>query len=365
MGRILPSIFICAVGAAAVLIGATYFNFISKRIYEDSTEHLEEIYGQVNRSFESFVERNWGLLNGWSDALALAEGTVDEKIPGYIAQRREYWGFSEFYFLSEDGMCMTLDGTRSAMDLGAALEDLTERKEPVMAGTTLEDGQGITVFAVPVKERSYNGFGFSAIAVSYTNADIARSLNVDAFSGKAKCFVIRKDGDVLLSPQTGGGVFANYYVYLKAASDLSQEKLSRILDDWESGTPGLVSCRVGNEAQYILYQPVGYQDYVLLSVVPQSVVSAGFLSVQHTTALVLVAIFLLIGIMVIAPIIASNLKRSRKSRTELQYREYMFGVLSNSVDDIFIMLDAKDNSVDYISPNIERLLGISHAEEMR
>ena len=70
--RLLPSFLICIAGIAAVLIGVIYFDFISQRIYEDSTDHLSEIYGQVNRAFGAFVEKNWGLLDSWSDYLVLA-----------------------------------------------------------------------------------------------------------------------------------------------------------------------------------------------------------------------------------------------------------------------------------------------------
>ena len=45
-GKLLPLILTGAAVAAAVLIGVVYFNFISKRIYEDSTNHLEELYVQ-------------------------------------------------------------------------------------------------------------------------------------------------------------------------------------------------------------------------------------------------------------------------------------------------------------------------------
>lgn len=42
----------------------------------------------------------------------------------------------------------------------------------------------------------------------------------------------------------------------------------------------------------------------------------------------------------------------------------MFSVLSNNVDDIFLMLNTEDFSVEYVSPNIERILGISQSEAM-
>ncbi len=58
LGRILPGFLTCLIGIVALMIGIVYFSFISRRIYEDSTDHLEEIYSQVNRSFGAFVDRN-------------------------------------------------------------------------------------------------------------------------------------------------------------------------------------------------------------------------------------------------------------------------------------------------------------------
>lgn len=357
-GKILMSFLILIVCVAVVLIGVFYFKYISRSIYEDSTDHLGEIYGQVNRSFGAFVEKNWGLLNSWNEYMTVSKDDKKSDISEFISKEQKYWGFSEFYFLSKDKTCKPLSGTKNGLELEEGWDSLLEKKEPVMAGGTLTDKQDVIVFAVPVNHGEYKGFGFEAVAISYTNADIASSLNVDAFSGQAKCCVIHNDGSVLLSTQTGGSVFDNYLVYLKAASDIGEKRLKKIQEDWESGTSGLLQCEIGDVNQCILYQPVGYQDYILLSVVPQNVVSAGFLSVQKTTTNVLLIIFLLVGTAVIALIVVRSYKQSRKSKIKLQYRELMFDVLSNSVDDIFIMLDHEDQTVDYISPNIERLLGI-------
>ena len=363
--KFLPLILMGIVGVAVIIIGVVYFDFISQRIYEDSTGHLEEIYGQVNRSFGIFVERNWGLLDSCDDYFALAEETDGAAIGDFIADKKDYWGFSEFYFLSYDGSCMTTSGEKSSMDLGEAWDLLIDRREPIMAGQALPGGKEVTVFAAPVRPGTYKDFSFDVIAVSYTNADLADSLEVDAFSGQAKCFVIHDDGSVLLSTQTGGSVFGNYLTYLKAASDMDEAGFEQMQSDWRGGVSGLVQCKLGDVSHCILYQPVGYQDYILLSVVPRSVVSAGFLSVQQTTIGVLAVIFLLIGAMAVAPIILRSRQQSRMDRMELRYRERMFDVLSNSVDDIFLMLNAANQRVDYISPNIERLLGIPVEEAQK
>ncbi len=359
LGKIVPVFLLTAVAVSAVLIGAVYYNFMSQKIYEDSTGYLSEIYGQVNRSFATFVEKNWGVLDGWNGYISSCSDSEAEK---FLKNRQEYWGFSEFYFLAADKSYITPDGKTGQMQLDDTWDDLVTGGEPVMISEKLADGQDTVVFAVPSEHGEYKGTEFDAIAVSYTNAALAESLNVDAFSGNAKCFIIRNDGDVLLSTQAGGSVFGNYLVYLRAASDLGEENISAMEADWKNGESGLLRCEIGGVSHCLLYQPVGYRDFYLLSSVPQSAVSAGFLSVQNTTMLVLAIIFTLVGATVIAVVIVRSRRQSRINKTELQYRERMFDVLSNSVDDIFIMLDSEKQTVDYISPNIERLLGITLQE---
>ena len=47
-----------------------------------------------------------------------------------------------------------------------------------------------------------------------------------------------------------------------------------------------------------------------------------------------------------------------KKDAEIQYHDELFSTLSNNVDDIFVMLDGTTYAVDYISPNVERLIGL-------
>ena len=62
-------------------------------------------------------------------------------------------------------------------------------------------------------------------------------------------------------------------------------------------------------------------------------------------------------------IIIMIIRRSRlniKSKnTQILYRDELFKKLSMNVDDVFLMADAKTARVDYVSPNAEKLLGIT------
>lgn len=106
------------------------------------------------------------------------------------------------------------------------------------------------------------GFDHGAIAISYTNADLAKIIRTAAFSGKSLSLVIYPDGRIALSTKEGGGVFSNYLTYLRAGSDLSDEQLDQMHLDWEDGEKGAIVCKLGDEGYYISYMPLGYRDFV-------------------------------------------------------------------------------------------------------
>lgn len=365
IGKAIMPIVSVAAAIGIAFIGIKYYKYTSNSIYDDTASHLNEIYSQVNRSFGSFAERNRAILYGWEKTLVFSDDEEKINIANFIAEEQENWNFSDFYFISENKTAMTLNGDISDVDFGSAWELLMNEKKNIMAGHKLADGREVTVFAVPAEHAEYNGFTYDAIAISYTNADIVSSLNVDAFSGTSKCFIIHEDGSVLLSTQTGGNVFDNYLVYLEAVSDLDEAKLEEIRTDWELSNSNILQCNIKGDTYCILYQPVGFQNLILLSIVPQEVLNSGFLDVQKTTVYVLVSIFMLLASITIAYMVIRNHKRSHETRMELQYRERMFDVLSNSVNDIFIMVNSDNGEVNYVSPNIERLLGIQSRDAQK
>ncbi len=353
---------LCIVGAAIIWIVGSYFRYVSLQVYENSASHLAEVYGQVNNSFSAFLEKNWGILNDWIHDLQERD---QDGISAFLADRQRYWKFSQFYFLAEDGSCVTPEGETQHLALEDSKDALFQDGTRIMSNETLANGQSVTLFAIPVPEGVFRGLRYRAIAISYTNADMIRSLTVDAFSGQSVCFVVHTDGRVLLSTQQGGSIFGNYLTYLQAGSDLDAQALARLRQDWEDGIPGVLRCQIGGVDHYIFYQSVGYQDCVLLGVVPESAASASLTQIQQATVNALVKVFLIVGALGVAWLLYRSRKQTHKSAIELRYRDRMFSTLSSNVDDIFLMLDGQTWQVDYLSPNVERLLGIEQEKVMR
>ncbi len=358
----------CIVIAAVIAIMVGYFGFISEQSDLDSERNLNEVYTQVNRSFRAFRESNWGLLEGCDEYVKLADSDKDA-VEAYVAGKQEFWGFTGFYFLDKDRNYYKLGEGKGESPLENGPQTLIDTNKPIMTGETI-GGVKVTMFAIAA-EGTFDGFGYTAVGISYTNTDMAKSLNADAFEGKADCYIISPDGTVLLATKVGNGATTNYFDFLSRMIDeetLSGVKthLAALLEaektkaaDGTGENFGYLPYTFNGEDRCIIYMPIGYEDYALLSDVPFTSVSQGFLLAQRATMRVLLIIFSVIIAAIIAVLIVHLVTQSRQNRTELEYRERMFDVLSNNVNDIFLMLDPATQKVEYISPNIERLLGIT------
>ncbi|MBR3690887.1 MAG: response regulator [Eggerthellaceae bacterium] len=86
--------------------------------------------------------------------------------------------------------------------------------------------------------------------------------------------------------------------------------------------------------------------------------------IQWTTLAVFAGAFALISAAGIAFMVHRNRRNLDAKAMELKYREELFGVLADSTNDIFVMFSSDTLAVRYISPNIERLIGITAEEVM-
>ena len=66
-----------------------------------------------------------------------------------------------------------------------------------------------------------------------------------------------------------------------------------------------------------------------------------------------------IAALLIGLILQKSRRSLKRKDTEILYRDELFQKLSMNVDDVFLMLDANTYRADYVSPNVEKLLGIT------
>ena len=182
---------------------------------------------------------------------------------------------------------------------------------------------------------------------------------------KAKSYVLHPDGRVVIdhSLESWGNVY-NFFGILREHTDISEKEILEISKKFKEGHTGAMLLNLDEKDYYLVYEKSGIQDWVFLGLVQADIVNASMNTLQLSTMLLVGAVVLCITAVLIGFILRKNSVRLKKKDTEILYRDEMFQKLSMNVDDVFLMLDAKTYQADYVSPNVEKLLGIT-VEQIR
>ena len=349
--------------AIVLLIGigtasSRYFAFVSETVYRESVAHLSEIFHQSNSALNALVEKNLAFLHMWSEYLR--DVSNERQIRDFIARAQEETGFTDFYFISSEGYYLTAKNEKGYLDLRGGLSDQIAQGQDIVINTVVPGKPQILVFASPAAHGTFQGFPYDAIAVSYSNSDIVQVLDISAFDGNASSYVIHSDGRVVVDHSVHRQTdIYNLVAVLKEYSDLRDEEITALQSDFRQGRSGAMVLKLGSNRDYLLYESAGVQDWTLIGIVPADVVNASMNDLQSTTILLMSGIGICVGLMIVLWIVRENRLKLKRMDNALLARDELFDRLSNNVDDIFLMLDMKSLEVEYISPNIQRILGIA------
>lgn len=341
-----------------VLIAFRYFKFVSKTVYEESASHLTEVFHQSNNVLNELANKNLTYLHMWGEYLKKVSD--ESEIRDYIDKAQEEAGFLYFYFLSADGNYKMLTGEAGYLGLQENLEDKITLGEDIITNAVVPGKQQMLVFASPQSHGSYQGFEYDAIAIAYENADIVDVLDISAFNGNAKSYVVHPDGRVVIdhSFEAWGTVY-NFFGVLREHSNISEKEILELSEKFKERRTDTMLVNLDGSNYYLVYGSSECQDWIFLGLVQADIVNASMNSLQLRTMLLGGTIVFGFAVFIIELILQKNRISLKRRDVEILYRDELFQKLSMSVDDVFLMLDAKTYKADYVSPNVEKLLGIT------
>ena len=352
-----------AVVCVAVLVGIVlgvfrYFRFVSKTVYEESVSHLTEVFHQSDNMMRELTDKNLTYLHIWGENLQNI--LSEDEICDYIKKAQEDAGFLEFFFLSADGDYKMATGETGYLGLQENMEEEIRQGNDVIANAAVPGKSQLLIFATPKAHGIYQGFEYDAIAIAYENSDIVDVLDISAFDGNAQSFMIHPDGRVVVdhSSEAWGNVY-NFFGILREHSDMSEKEINALLEKFKAGRTDAMLLNLDERNYYLVYEKSDIQDWMFLGLVQADIVNASMNRLQRSTIFFVSAIVFCIAALFISLIIQKNRITLRRKDTEILYRDELFQKLSMNVDDVFLMLDAKTYQADYVSPNVEKLLGIT------
>ncbi|MDY4546955.1 MAG: histidine kinase dimerization/phospho-acceptor domain-containing protein, partial [Candidatus Choladocola sp.] len=360
--RLRIAVFI-AVSLGIVLMVVRYFGFVSRTVYEESVSHLTEVFHQSDNMLSELTDKNLTYLHMWGENLQ--NTSSEDEIRDYLKKAQEDAGFLEFFFLSADGNYKTATGATGYLGLQENIEEEIRQGNDVIANAAVPGKSQLLVFATPKAHGIYQGFEYDAIAIAYENSDIVDVLDISAFNGKAQSFIVHPDGRVVVdhSSESWGNVY-NFFGVLREHSDIPEKQINELSEKFKAGRTDAMLLKLDGRNYYLVYEKSDIQDWMFLGLVQADIVNASMNSLQRSTMLLVSVVVLCIAALLISFIIQKSRASLRRKDTEILYRDEMFQKLSMNVDDVFLMLDAKTYQADYVSPNVEKLLGLT-VEQIR
>lgn len=358
--------FFAAVGVAIavfVCVGIILFNYsvkVKRELYETSSRNLNEVYTQVSEKFMQITQQQWKLLGMTGDFINEADENVED-VRTFLNEWKNEWHYTEFYFIDDDCNYLSSAGKRGYLELGNTWKSLVVNRESVIVDGSLPGSDEVMFFAIPVEPAHINGFSYSSIAVSYNTENINKELGVKAFAKDTSSYIVYANGDVVLKSEGSMDTGGNIFYHLKNA-DFYGKSLEGFMQSVKDGESGEMEFTLDNSQYYLVYVPVGFDNWGLISMVPIGIANSSIVAVQQRTVWMAIQIAGLLLIVAVIVLYTYYRRYVSEKNHEISRRDILFSIMAKNLDDVYIMLSWGDWRKLYVSRNVERVLGLKNNE---
>lgn len=269
---------------------------IRKTTYEEGSQHLDELSGQIASSIEKQARGQWNMIDVLYQYF-LETGDDWNTVSTYIQEKKEDFGFDSLCMVDEDAMYYDRTNSFSLLSNEEVTTKLLTNRQPIILDDILSTDR--LIFLIPIDKQMIGGKQISALGVAYNSQNLFDMLDIQAFDGNVRMYIIHQDGVALF--RTRHENVMNGYNIINSLADarFQQGSLEAFRKNIRSGRQELVTVNLKNTEYYINHTPVDVDDWQLITMVPVEVVSG---RLMHSVMITFFCIFL-IGALIVSAFI--------------------------------------------------------------
>ena len=275
---------------AVLLFGIyQYRTFIQTEIYQENSEHLLATYEQVNRTFTLFTQRNWNVLSDWDEYLQyISDSENTETVWHDFADRKNNWQYSDFYMFNEHCDFLTANNRKGTADsIRNCFQEMYSFECPTISDYTASSGKHKVVFAIPLSHPfCLNNITYTGVAVSYDVTTVEDMISNNVYGDKSSCYLVNAKGHVILSLESQSEFLSeheNLFTFLKDNAVFSENTYDAVEHDLQKVVKGRAKFNIQGTSYYMVYQPVGLNDWSILGIVQTAAVNSPDEKIMHVT----------------------------------------------------------------------------------
>lgn len=266
-----------------------YRTFIQTEIYQENSEHLLATYEQVNRTFTLFTQRNWNVLSDWDEYLQyISDSENTETVWHDFADRKNNWQYSDFYMFNEHCDFLTANNRKGTADsIRNCFQEMYSFECPTISDYTASSGKHKVVFAIPLSHPfCLNNITYTGVAVSYDVTTVEDMISNNVYGDKSSCYLVNAKGHVILSLESQSEFLSgheNLFTFLKNNAVFSENTYDAVEHDLQKVVKGRAKFNSQGTSYYMVYQPVGLNDWSILGIVQTAAVNSPDEKIMHVT----------------------------------------------------------------------------------
>ena len=266
-----------------------YRTFIQTEIYQENSEHLLATYEQVNRTFTLFTQRNWNVLSDWDEYLqCISDAENTETVWHDFADQKNNWQYSDFYMFNEHCDFLTANNRKGTADsIRNCFQEMYSSECPTISDYTASSGKHKVVFAIPLSHPfCLNNITYTGVAVSYDVSTVEDMISNNVYGDKSSCYLVNAKGHVILSLESQSEFLSgheNLFTFLKDNAVFSENTYDAVEHDLQKVVKGRAKFNIQGTSYYMVYQPVGLNDWSILGIVQTAAVNSPDEKIMHVT----------------------------------------------------------------------------------
>lgn len=266
-----------------------YRTFIQTEIYQENSEHLLATYEQVNRTFTLFTQRNWNVLSDWDEYLqCISDSENTETVWHDFADRKNNWQYSDFYMFNEHCDFLTANNRKGTADsIRNCFQEMYSSECPTISDYIASSGKHKVVFAIPLSHPfCLNNITYTGVAVSYDVSTVEDMISNNVYGDKSSCYLVNAKGHVILSLESQSEFLSeheNLFTFLKDNAVFSENTYDAVEHDLQKVVKGRAKFNSQGISYYMVYQPVGLNDWSILGIVQTAAVNSPDEKIMHVT----------------------------------------------------------------------------------
>ena len=354
------AVLICA---GASLFGYYYLDRMEKALWNQLILDLTEVTYQGGHAFETYASQEQEIV-----------AKLAEDMSQYNSDDEEVSALLKFYTL-DDGLLSLITYNENGGKLFLSGQDEIEETPLTKAetGELIKDygDDGIATYlnfyTGQLTLGHYKKFTFkdgktAVIRKGQLMDYLRQEFSLSFYNETGFSYVLDDGGDILIRPphknSNRTAINLSDLLYQNGATDSEIAELERIMQDGNRG-----ALRLNSEDRVLAFVPLESVGCYLVSLIPNSSIMNHIDEVLKTSQ-TLTIIVLLVIIVVVAFALATYFYRKKimAGEREVKYREQLFGLLANNTNDVYMLMSLKDYSLEYVSPNVQRVLGFTQKE---